>query len=340
MNCKKLILLLTLSLALASCSNTYDHKDAGWLDVKPTPPLHLLEIDDNDTNIEGLPEVDYNITDQKVYKFAYLVEDTMRKRVDHGRKWEEGLSAMQVILAAFASAFSASTGVHPDVVTTLAGLSALTPDIANIINAGGKAKAYSQGLELIEAANANYIRARSEAAAGANGAIVPDSLTPEGAALFVSVMSTLKVMRDALLQALPSEEDLAKATGKYSLFALDTNQLKITLTKDTQTGLFTPSTGMPTNLTAAGQAYYTRVVSVVRGAKLAQCSSDSPAIALVADCTGSTLTIVPKAQGTANIMVVSENGSRAVVKVEIAVAKDEEATTEESKETKKAEQKT
>jgi hypothetical protein len=337
MNCKKLILLLTLSLALASCSNTYDHKDAGWLDVKPTPPLHLLEIDDNDTNIEGLPEVDYNITDQKVYKFAYLVEDTMRKRVDHGRKWEENLSAMQVILAAFASAFSASTGVHPDVVTTLAGLSALTPDIANIINAGGKAKAYSQGLELIEAANANYIRARSEAAAGANGAIVPDSLTPEGAALFVSVMSTLKVMRDALLQALPSEEDLAKATGKYSLFALDTNVLTITETPLSQ---FAPATETSINLTEAAQTYYTKVVSVVRGAKLAQCSSDSPAIALVADCTGSTLTIVPKAQGTANIMVVSENGSRAVVKVEIAVAKDEEATTEESKETKKAEQKT
>lgn len=337
MNCKKLILLLTLSLVLASCSNTYDHKDAGWLDVKPTPPLHLLEIDDNDTNVEGLPEVDYNITDQKVYKFAYLVEDTMRKRVDHGRKWEEGLSAMQVILAAFASAFSASTGVHPDVVTTLAGLSALTPDIANIINAGGKAKAYSQGLELIETANATYIRARSEAAAGANGAIVPDSLTPEGAALFVSVMSTLKVMRDALLQALPSEEDLAKATGKYSLFALDTNVLTIT---ETPLSLFAPATDTSINLTEAAQTYYTKVVSVVRGAKLAQCSSDSPAIALVADCTGSTLTIVPKAQGTANIMVVSENGSRAVVKVEIAVAKDEEATAEESKETKKAEQKT
>lgn len=337
MNCKKLILLLTLSLVLASCSNTYDHKDAGWLDVKPTPPLHLLEIDDNDTNVEGLPEVDYNITDQKVYKFAYLVEDTMRKRVDHGRKWEEGLSAMQVILAAFASAFSASTGVHPDVVTTLAGLSALTPDIANIINAGGKAKAYSQGLELIEAANATYIRARSEAAAGANGAIVPDSLTPEGAALFVSVMSTLKVMRDALLQALPSEEDLAKATGKYSLFALDTNVLTIT---ETPISLFAPATDTSINLTEAAQTYYTRVVSVVRGAKLAQCSSDSPTIAVVADCTGAALTIVPKAQGTANIIVVSENGSRAVVKVEIAVAKDEEVTAEESKEPKEAEQKT
>lgn len=317
MKTMKLIPLFAAGSILVGCSNVYHHKDAGFFDVKTTPPLHLLEVSNSNTSNPNLKQnlnLDYNITDQRVYKFTYLVEDTMRKRVDHGRTWEEGLSAMQVILAAFASAFSATTGVHPDVVTTLAGLSALTPDIADIINAGDKAKAYSQGLELIEAANAAYISARSSAIAG-GGTLIPDQLTPEGAALFVSVMSTLKVMRDALLQTLPSEEDLAKATGKYSLFSLDTTQVNIELAKNGPAGLLTATAGLPTALTEAGQNYYTRVVSVVRGGKLAQCTSDAPSIAVVTACSGSAMTIQPKMFGTAHVTVVAENGSRAVVKV-------------------------
>ncbi|WP_031566438.1 hypothetical protein [Rheinheimera texasensis] len=318
MKTTKLIPLFAASIIVAGCSNVYHHKDADFYDVKTTPPLHLMEIidkDGKDANLEQTLTLNYEISDQHVYKFTYLVEDTMRKRVDHGRVWEEGLSAMQVILAAFASAFSAGTGVHPDVVTTLAGLSALTPDIADIINAGDKAKAYSQGLDLIEKANAAYISARSTVVTDSDKLIPGDKLSPEGAALFVSVMSTLKVMRDALLQTLPSEEDLAKATGKYSLFSLDTTQVNIELAKNGPAGLLTATAGLPTALTDAGQNYYTRVVSVVRGGKLAQCTSDAPSVAVVTACSGSAMTIQPKMFGTAHVTVVAENGSRAVVKV-------------------------
>lgn len=314
----KLIPIFAASIIFAGCSNVYHHKDATLFDVKTTPPLHLLEItnpDNDKTNLNKQLTLDFTISDHRVYKFTYLVEDTMRKRVDHGRAWEEGLSAMQVILAAFASAFSAGTGVHPDVVTTLAGLSALTPDIADIINAGDKAKAYSQGLDLIEKANATYISARSSVVSDSNSLIPSNQLSPEGAALFVSVMSTLKVMRDALLQTLPSEEDLAKATGKYSLFSLDTTQVNIELAANGPVGLSRATAGLPTALTEAGQNYYTRVVSVVRGGKLAQCTSDAPSVAVVTACSGSAMTVQPKMFGTAHVTVVAENGSRAVVKV-------------------------
>lgn len=314
----KLIPLFAASSIVAGCSNVYHHKDADFYDVKTTPPLHLLEVsnpDSDKTNLNKQLTLDFTISDQRVYKFTYLVEDTMRKRVDHGRAWEEGLSAMQVILAAFASAFSAGTGVHPDVVTTLAGLSALTPDIADIINAGDKAKAYSQGLELIETANSTYISVRSSVVSDSDKLIPSDKLSPEGAALFVSVMSTLKVMRNALLQTLPSEEDLAKATGKYSLFSLDTTQVNIELAANSPVGLSAATAGLPTALTEAGQNYYTRVVSVVRGGKLAQCTSDAPSVAVVTACSGSSMTVQPKMFGTAHVTVVAENGSRAVVKV-------------------------
>jgi hypothetical protein len=308
MNYKSIASLLTACLLLASCTNAYHHSGSGFWDVKSTPPLHLLEIGD-EANLNEKLNIDYKITDQKIYKFAFLVEDTMRKRSDQARKSDEWTSAAQVILAAAAAAVSTASGAHPDTVALLAGASALTPDVLNIINAGVKARAYAQGLELVENANAAYIKARAEAVANKAEDIVPASLTPEGATLFVSVMATLKVMRDALLQTLPTEEDLLKAKGKYGLFSLDTNQLII----DIPQAIGANSTN---GLESEDQAYFTRVISVIRGSKLAQCISDSPAVA-TASCQDNVLTVVPQSRGKAKINVVSESSNRTVVNVEI-----------------------
>lgn len=224
---RKSALTLTVAMSLLSaCSNTYNKDDVGFFDVKTVPTYDLLEVDAfvKDTELK----LKYVINDQKVYKFAFLLQDTLKKKVKQGRVGEETFSAIQVTLSAFAAAFSASTGVHVDVVTTLAGLSSLTPDIANIISAGDKAKAYSQGLDLIETAIATYIAERASAATAKSG-LIPTELTAEGAALFVTSVASLKVMRDALLLTIPNADDLAKAQGKYALFSLNTNTITIEL---------------------------------------------------------------------------------------------------------------
>ncbi|MDO6477011.1 hypothetical protein Q4520_16425 [Alteromonas sp. 1_MG-2023] len=89
------------------CSNTYFKKDVQLLDVQTTPPFDILEISES-TN-PSLDEEAFEISDKSVYKFTYLIQDTMRKRVVHGRKWQQGLSAIQVIFAAFASTFDRLT---------------------------------------------------------------------------------------------------------------------------------------------------------------------------------------------------------------------------------------
>ncbi|MCU1797617.1 hypothetical protein CUU45_10080 [Pectobacterium polaris] len=311
----KVTALTTTLLFISGCSGTYNNKNASPFDVRPTPPVHILEVNDN---IKDPPTINFKITDQTVYKFSYLIEDTMRKRVDNARKWDEGMSSIQVIFAALASVFSAATGVHPDVVTTLSGLSALTPDLSNIINAGEKSKAYAQGLDLIESANATYIQGRVESVKGGQLLIPSDTLTPEGAALFVSVMSTLKIMRDALLQTIPSQTDLAKATGKYNRLALNTNLVEIDIT-GAKNNAHLSNSGSTTlfTLNDEGKKYFTRTISVVKGDALKTCVSDSPNIVKVTACSGNAFTIEPIMEGEANITVVNENGNNDSVKIKV-----------------------
>ncbi|AFR03669.1 hypothetical protein PEC301653_17370 [Pectobacterium carotovorum subsp. carotovorum] len=311
----KVTALTTTLLFISGCAGTYNNKNASPFDVRPTPPVHILEVDDN---IKDPAKINFKINDQTVYKFSYLVEDTMRKRVDHARKWEEGMSSIQVLFAALASVFSAATGVHPDVVTTLSGLSALTPDLSNIINAGEKSKAYAQGLDLIESANSTYLQERVESVKSNKPLIPDDTLTPEGAALFVSVMSTLKIMRDALLQTIPSQTDLAKATGKYNRLTLDTNLVEINITKvqGNASLLNSESTAIFT-LNDEGKKYFSRTISVVKGDALKTCVSDSPNIVKVTACSGNIFTLEPMMQGEANITVVNESGNKASVTVKI-----------------------
>lgn len=310
-----LTVILSCSILSFSCSNTYYKEDVKSIDVQTTPPFDILEISAS-TN-PSLDSKAFEISDKSVYKFTYLIQDTMRKRVVHGRKWQEGLSALQVIFAAFASAFSASTGVHPDVVTTLAGLSALTPDIENIINAGDKARAYSQALDLVETANSTYISGRAESA-GAKGKLIPDdTLTPEGAQLFVSVMATLKVMRDALLETIPSPEDIAKASGNYSLFRLNTNSVDIAVQKS-NLQFISAADSSPYTLLTSAVSYYKRNLTVVKGATIKRCSSDSESIVTVS-CTGNELELTPKMEGAATITVVSKSDNVATVNVKVVI---------------------
>ena len=116
---KKLLVLFTLSVfVLSGCAGLHKREKKNIFDVVPVPtymPLNVTEVSDDELGI-----ADYKINDKKVYKFAYVLRDTLAKKVKQGRVGEELFSGLQVTLSAFAAAFSASTGVHVDVVTTLA----------------------------------------------------------------------------------------------------------------------------------------------------------------------------------------------------------------------------
>ncbi len=296
-----------LCIALSGCANQYEKNNTGFLDVTTLPEFGLLDVDEFYLNDSA-----FEIDDRAIYKFTYLLEDALRKRERRGRVGEEVFAGIQVTLAALAAAFSGAS-VHPDLITGLSGLSALTPDIAQIINPGEKAKAYSQTLELIENANSSYISARTLAITKADDVIPTGKLTPEGASLFVSVVSSLKVLRDTLHATIPKSEDLDKATGKYALFSVNMNTVDIVVDR----GAAALAKGA--SLTAAESTRYQTEVLSVKGGKIASCSSQYPGIvAITGSCVGQDRVVLsPKQEGSAVITLVSESGYRTSVDVTV-----------------------
>ena len=296
--------LITFSI-LTGCSTIHEGKESHIFAVNPVPAYDIGTIQ----NLKTF-NVDYSINDKKVFLFSHYLKDTLRKKVKQGRVGEETFASFQVIFAALASAFSASTGVNPDVVTGLAGLSALSPDMANIINAGEKAKAYSQALELIEAAEALYLQSRAQVANDKTDLIPEDQLTPQGAALIVSSSAALKVMRDTLLGAIPKIEELEKAMGKYARFSMTDNLIKVEVT----------STDLTMKKISNNKDNYKREVLVYKGEAISNCSSSAPLVASVScDDPDDRITISPIAIGDSVISVISDKGELTTVRITVAV---------------------
>ena len=307
MKLSRMCCFIMASTALFSCSTIHKGPENHIFSVNAVPAFDIGTIDKLDSN---KCEVKYTIDDQKVFRYVQYLKDTLRKKVKQGRVGEESFSTFQVVTAALASAFSASTGVHPDVVTSLAGLSALSPDIADIISAGEKAKAYAQTLEMIESADAAYIQARAQATSSSNALIPSSTLTPQGAVLFVSTVASLKVMRDALLGTIPKVEDLEKAMGKYAQFAMAESEIEVEV----------PKANLAANKSInANKTLYSREIILYKGDEIAKCSSSTPAV-LTVTCTSAnkdSITLQAESVGNAKVTVLSNSGELTTVDVTV-----------------------
>ena len=307
MKLSRMCCFIMASTALFSCSTIHKGPENHIFSVNAVPAFDIGTIDELDSNEF---KVKYAIDDQKVFRYVQYLKDTLRKKVKQGRVGEESFSTFQVVTAALASAFSASTGVHPDVVTSLAGLSALSPDIADITSAGEKAKAYAQTLEMIESADAAYIQARAQATSSSNALIPSSTLTPQGAVLFVSTVASLKVMRDALLGTIPKVEDLEKAMGKYAQFAMAESEIEVEV----------PKANLAANKSInANKTLYSREIILYKGDEIAKCSSSTPAV-LTVTCTSAnkdSITLQAESVGNAKVTVLSNSGELTTVDVTV-----------------------
>ena len=304
----KFCLLLAMGASLLGCSTIHKTSDSHLFAINPVPAFDIGTIDSLDDAKLG---INYQINDQKVFKYVQYLKDTLRKKVKQGRVGEEYFSSFQVITASLASAFSASTGVHPDVVTSLAGLSALSPDIADIINADEKARAYAQTLEMIEAADAAYVQARAQVTSQSSVLIPNNVLTPQGAALFVSTVAAVKVMRDALLGTIPKVEDLEKAMGKYAQFALTEALVTIDV----------PAADLAANETVkpAKKPSHSREVLLYKGEAITKCSSSTPAVVKVTciSATKDRIELQAESVGEAKITIIGSKAETTTIDVVI-----------------------
>lgn len=158
--------------------------------------------------IDETEQNSFKVTDQIIVTYANDVQKFMRMRMSGKRVLRKLSSTVQVTAAAIAASLTAFGG-PATVIAGFAGAAAIIPEFQNIFDAAGGAEAFSRGAELIGEAEAAYVTAISN-----QGGQIQNTLTPEGAALYVRVAASIIVVEKALLQQIPSIKQLQQAEGE------------------------------------------------------------------------------------------------------------------------------
>ncbi len=159
----------------------------------------------------SVPLADIKVSDADVLGFSSDIQKALRRRMDRARRVRLGSGSIQVIAAATGATLGLMTG---DVATAavFAAVSAVIPEFQHIFQAKERSEAYEQGLELIQDADTRYYNKRTES--GSITTIPINELTKDGAALLSEIAACLKLVDKAILQTIPSIEDLQAATGR------------------------------------------------------------------------------------------------------------------------------
>ncbi len=158
----------------------------------------------------SVPLAEIKVSDADVLGFSSDIQKALRRRMDRARRVRLGSGSIQVIAAATGATLGLMTG---DVATAavFAAVSAVMPELQHIFQAKERSEAYEQGLELIQDADTRYYNKMTESD---SRAVIPNKLTKDGAALLSEIAACLKLVDKAILQTIPSIEDLQAATGR------------------------------------------------------------------------------------------------------------------------------
>ena len=165
-------------------------------------------FESKNTIIDEAKKNSFKVTDRIIVIYANDVQKFMRMRMSGKRVLRKFSATLQVTAAAIAASLTAFGG-PATVIAGFAGAAAIIPEFQNIFDAAGGAEAFSRGAELIGEAEAAYVTAISN-----QGGQIQNTLTPEGAALYVRVAASIIVVEKALLQQIPSIKQLQQAEGE------------------------------------------------------------------------------------------------------------------------------
>lgn len=150
--------------------------------------------------------------DRRIVECAERVKLILRERFNNARLARTGGGAIQVLTAAVSSIMTGVMGANAlTAATILSGTSAVMPEMSEVIEAKGRAEAYTDALKSIERAEAAFLKvmARSH-----KGKISETAVTPAGAELYDKVRVSIAVMEARLSAQLPSVEELQKLTSR------------------------------------------------------------------------------------------------------------------------------
>lgn len=156
------------------------------------------------------------INDLQIIRCATKLEQTLRQRYNNARVARNGGGVVQVITAATSSMLTGVAGANALTAgTILSGISAIMPEVSDVIEAKGRAEAYADGMKSIGNALAIY---RTSIAESNDGGLYFSRLTPAGAALYATLRAAISVVEDRLAGLLPSTEDLRKSRSEIQRF--------------------------------------------------------------------------------------------------------------------------
>jgi len=159
-------------------------------------------------------------SDALVMVYTDCIKKMLRRRMNLARVARLTSSTFAVLTAAAAAALGATAAAPLTAITALAATSAVIPEFMRIFGADERAKAYDEGVHLIEEAEGNYLLAHATGT-NSSGIISPNVLTREGAQLYVQVVASVKLVEQLLVAQLPKVEDIQRAQGRIALRTLD-----------------------------------------------------------------------------------------------------------------------
>lgn len=152
------------------------------------------------------------ITDKQILDFSENVKEALRRRMNRARLARMFSGTIQVLTAATAAGLGA-VSANIDTITALAGTSAVMPQLQEMFGARERAQYYEQGASLVEQAQGRYLGA---VARDETKPQVPPKISLAAVALFNETVAAITVVEKALVDRLPTVEELQKATGAYT----------------------------------------------------------------------------------------------------------------------------
>ncbi len=159
----------------------------------------------------SVPLTDIKVSDADVIGFSSDIQKVLRWRMDTARRVRMGSGSAQILAAAAGASLGLATG-SVATAAALAAFSAVIPELQNIFQARDRSVAYEQGLEMIQDSESRYYQSRT--ANTSIGTVSTTELTTAGGKLLVEISACLKVVDKALLQTIPTIEDLQAAKGR------------------------------------------------------------------------------------------------------------------------------
>ena len=159
-----------------------------------------------------------HLTDADVVGYADAVKTMLRDRMNRARLARSGGGVLQVLTAAVsAMVMGLSGGSAAGASTVLSGTSAVIPEVSDVIGAKERAELYSDGVRMVENAQALYVKAVAETE---EGKISRAKLTLAGATLYETVVAAIHVVEGGLTGLLPTVEQLQKARSNVNKIEL------------------------------------------------------------------------------------------------------------------------